>query len=386
MNGQDKQNVFDKSAKQEAKQLAAIQAQTRDEIAALLKQAYADAVEILKNQPTDYQQWYYPQVKNNIGQALADLGAATGAAATAGQQTAWEAGRDLVDKPFAAAGVAVKAMLPAINTSQLLAMQAFMTGKMQDVSAEALAKINTQLGLTMIGGQGVEDAIKGIQDAHTMSRKRATIIVRTELGRAYATASQLRMEQSAERLPNLKKQWRRSGKIHSRRSHDFTDGQIRPVKKPFIIGTGAVIEGQEGSGPRLMYPHDPKAPASETVNCGCMSIPYMDEWKDAGILQDPGRRAFTAQEIALNPAKADYAATMDNFVPLAEQLGNKPLPIKRAKTVADAERFADSLGITSVVYTDNLAIGNRVNGILDTVYRQNLPMPDHVKISQKPFD
>jgi len=341
MSGQDKQKAFDKSVKQEAKQLSKIQTQTRDEIAVLLKQAYADAVEILKNQPTDYQQWYYPQVKNNIEQALADLGAATGAVATAGQETAWAAGQALVDKPFAAAGVAIKAMLPAINPSQLLAMQSFMTGKMKDVSAEALTKINTQLGLTIIGSQGVEDTIKGIQDAHTMSRKRATTIVRTELGRAYATASQLRMEQSAERLPNLKKQWRRSGKIHSRRSHDFTDGQIRPVNKPFIIGTGAVVEGHEGGGPRLMYPHDPKAPASETVNCGCMSTPYMDAWKDAGVLKDPGKRAFTDQEIALNPTKADYAAAMDNFVPLAEQLKpvvKQPVIKQPVLAIAKAEK------------------------------------------------
>jgi len=116
-----------------------------------------------------------------------------------------------------------------------------------------------------------------------------------------------------------------------------------------------------------------------------MSIPYMDAWKDAGVLKDPGKRAFSDQEITLNPAKADYAAAMDGPT-LAEQLGNKPMPIKRAKMVVDAERFAVSLGLTSAVYTDNLALGNRVNGILDTIYQQGLPMPEHVKISQEPFD
>jgi hypothetical protein len=345
MNEQDKKKAFDKTVKQEAKQLSKIQTQTRDEIVALLKQAYADAVAILKKQPTDYQQWYYPEVKNNIEQALADLGAATGSSATAGQQTAWEAGQMLVDNPFEAAGVAMKVILPTINTAQLVAMQSFMTGKMQDVSAEVLTKINTQLGLTIIGSQGVEDTIKGIQDAETMSRKRATTIVRTELGRAYATASQLRMEQSLERLPNLKKQWRRSGKIHSRRSHDFTDGQIRPVNKPFIIGTGSVAVDQDGkdvgSGPRLMYPHDPKAPISETINCGCMSIPYMGEWKDAGVLKDPGRRAFTDQEIALNPAKADYAAAMEGST-LADMMDSHAI-YQTAKSGADYANWADKV-------------------------------------------
>jgi hypothetical protein len=69
-----------------------------------------------------------------------------------------------------------------------------------------------------------------------------------------------------------------------------------------------------------MYPHDPKALVSKIINCGCLSIPYMESWKNVGVLKDSGKRAFTEQEIALNPTKADYAAAMDNFVPLEQQL------------------------------------------------------------------
>ena len=47
------------------------------------------------------------------------------------------------------------------------------------------------------------------------------------------------------------------------------------------------------------------------MNCGCISLPYMERWKDAGVLKDPGKRAFTDEEIRLNPAKADYAEMLN---------------------------------------------------------------------------
>ena len=91
----------------------------------------------------------------------------------------------------------------------------------------------------------------------------------------------------------MKKQWRRSGKAHSRLEHDTIDGQIREVDKPFTLGNG--IE--------LMHPRDPKAPAKETINCGCDSLPFMEEWE----VKTPGKKPFSAEEIALNPMKAELA-------------------------------------------------------------------------------
>ncbi len=52
-----------------------------------------------------------------------------------------------------------------------------------------------------------------------------------------------------------------------------------------------------------MHPHDPKAPASETINCGCVALPYMDSWSVA----TPGRKPFSEEELRLNPTKRDMA-------------------------------------------------------------------------------
>ena len=106
--------------------------------------------------------------------------------------------------------------------------------------------------------------------------------------RAIAAATQARQEQAAKALPGLKKQWRPSGKIHSRPAHDAADGQVRAVDEPFLV-----------NGVPLLYPRDPAAPAAETVNCGCASLPMMESWE----VQVPGRRPFTAEELAASPAK-----------------------------------------------------------------------------------
>jgi hypothetical protein len=128
------------------------------------------------------------------------------------------------------------------------------------------------LGLAVVAGRG-----------------RALTIVRTELGRAYSVAGQQRFDQAREVLPGLQKQWRRSGKIHSRASHDRADGQVRPVDQPFDV-----------AGVQLRFPRDPRGPAKETINCGCTSLPFMASWEVA----TPGRLPFTPTELAARPSRA----------------------------------------------------------------------------------
>ena len=100
------------------------------------------------------------------------------------------------------------------------------------------------------------------------------------------------MSQAVEELPGLRERWRRSGKIHSRLTHDVADGQVQPVDESFRV-----------SGRRLMFPRDPAGPPVETTNCGCQSLPWMEEWD----VQHPGRRAYTARARALDPRKRDLA-------------------------------------------------------------------------------
>lgn len=287
--------AFRKALNEILKQRTAIQRGSRDEIVRALKLALDRIKVTLATAPSDYQAWSLPQLEQQIRQILTEFGTSASQTIGSAASRSWEAGIASVDAPLAAGGAQVSAFLPQIDTRQLSAMRTFMVGRIQDITETVGRKISSELGLVVIGAQTPSDAIGKIAaQLETGGRARATTIVRTELGRAFSTAAHERQSLAAEIIPGMKKQWRRSGKIHSRLQHDAIDGQIQDVDKPFVLGNGV----------RIMYPRDPAAPAAETINCGCESLPYMESWD----VQTPGRRAFSEREIALDKTKGDLAA------------------------------------------------------------------------------
>jgi hypothetical protein len=287
--------AFRRALNEILKRRTSVQRGTRDEIVRSLKLALERVKTTLAAAPSDYQAWSLPQLERQIRQVLAEFQTAASQTLGSAASTSWEAGIALVDAPLAAGGLNVAAVLPQIDTRSLAAMRTFMVDRIKDISETAGRKITSELGLVVIGAQSPSDAIAKITSQLTTGgRARATTIVRNELGRAFSTAAHERKQLAVEIIPGMKKQWRRSGKIHSRLNHDAIDGQIQEVDKPFVLGNGV----------RIMYPRDPAAPAAETINCGCESLPYMDSWD----VQTPGRRAFSEREIALDKRKGDLAA------------------------------------------------------------------------------
>lgn len=332
--------LFEQEALKQAGSLNRIQKDTANEVVRLLKLARQDIQAKLKAQPTDYNLWYLPQLNKAIEQQLNEWQEDAAKAASNGQLDAFDAGQSAIAEPVSKLGLDLTVLAPKLDTGQLKAMQAFTTSKMKDVALDTVNRLNSELALTVIGSQLPSDTIRRVQEImEGVTKSRAVAIVRTELGRAYGVAAQARMEQAVEHVPGMKKQWRRSGKIHSRRTHDLTDGQVRPIDQPFIIGTGHVTEGKDPPGPRLMHPHDPKGPVSEVVNCGCISLPFLDEWKDEGIIQTPGKKPFSEQEIALNPLKADLhyldeTPTMAQYQQAADKIRMKKEVSKAVKAIA----------------------------------------------------
>lgn len=53
----------------------------------------------------------------------------------------------------------------------------------------------------------------------------------------------------------------------------------------------------------------------ETINCGCVSLPFMDSWGVA----NPGRKPYTEEELRLNPNKRDMAGGKTVAQALAEK-------------------------------------------------------------------
>lgn len=264
---------------------------TAGEITSLLKGSLAEIKTILASQPSDYQRWQLPQLKRSIESALDEFERGGARALSDGARQAFAAGQSLVDDPIEAGGVRIAAVLPELDTRQLAAMRTFMVDRIGDISSTTARRIAGELGLVTIGAESPGDAIGNIADLVEGGRTRAITIVRTEVGRAFSVAADERMTQAAEILPGLKKQWRRSGKIHSRLHHDSIDGQIRDQDAPFTLGNGV----------QIMFPRDPAAPVGETINCGCESLPYMESWD----VKNPGRVPFTDRELQLSQTKRD---------------------------------------------------------------------------------
>lgn len=257
--------------REQTRQLNAWNAERRasaGDVMRVLARADAKVQAVLLGAPTDWQSYHMPKLKRAIEKAMEEAALELKAAAELHQGQAYSFGRAALDAPLRLAGFNIELLAPNINMRQMSAMRTFMTGRMENVAARAVEKINNQLGLVMAGAQTPTDAVSSISALLQGDRGRALTIMRTEVGRAYSTATQERMEEACQYLPALKKQWRKSGKLYGRLEHIMVDGQVRAVDEPYDVG-----------GEKLMYPRDPKGSARNTINCGCESVSHMESWE-----------------------------------------------------------------------------------------------------------
>ncbi len=186
----------------------------------------------------------------------------------------WGAGQSLVDKPLAVGGIWTGF---EISTSVLEAMKDFAFHKIDGLSDDAWYKIKGELTLGIMGGKTPAEVAKVIgqnlkDPTPSMFRtiaERAEVITKTEMGRVFSKAAQLRMENAVQHVDGLEKEWIHAGHpIKPRVTHLNAHGQHVAVDKPFDIG-----------GKAMMFPRDPKAPLTETINCGCDHVPYHERWQ-----------------------------------------------------------------------------------------------------------
>ena len=282
--------TFDAERKKQLKRFTDSVRRTNADIDDFLKKARLEIKIRLAEAPSDYQTWALTNVQKDIERVAEELKSELQSAGTAGFDAAINIGAAVVDEPLKSAfNYDLNASVQMASTEQIKAMRSFLTDRLADVGEQAKKKINEQLGLCLIGAQNPFQAAREIA-AHlgTTGRSRARRIVNTELGRAFSVATQERLKQAQEAGLKIKKQWRRSGKIHSRLTHDLADGQVVDADKPFIVG-----------GVKMMYPRDPTAPVSETINCGCVCLPYMDDWE----VEHPADVPFTVEELNKSPEK-----------------------------------------------------------------------------------
>lgn len=291
-------SLFEKALDRELNRWNRLRLDAEEDVSRLVAKALRAVQARLEGPLSDWQAHHLPQLERQLGRVLAELAEDLGATVAEAAGGAWAAGQALVDVPLGAAGLGqVTASLPRLDGAQLRAVRTILTGRMAGVVQRSAERINAQLAFVAMGTRDPGRAVTEITAILGEStRKRALVVTRTELGRVWSTAAQERQSQAREALPGLRKQWRRSGKIHSRRSHDLADGQVVDVNEPFLVG-----------GIQIMHPRHPDAPAEHSINCGCLSLPYMASWE----MRTPGRQPVSDAERAGSAAKRDLEEIND---------------------------------------------------------------------------
>lgn len=295
------QKRFEAALKEHLAERARLLLSADQRVVALLREAWGQISQQLAAQPADWQQWHLSRLRDQLDTILTATGQQAGTAVSQALRDGWQQGEDVVDKPLATIGHNVEMRLGMLDARILAAMQTFGVDRMRAVTAEAAGKIAQQLGLVTLGGVTPFQAIKAVQAILAAdSTKRATMIVTTEVSRAFAVAGNARLVQAAPLVPGLGKQWRRSGKIHSRWNHDLMDGQVVDADKSFKV------PNPSGGFDMMQCPHDPKAPPEQNIHCGCIALPWLKTWQ----VMTPGAKPFTERELQLDGRKAalDQAA------------------------------------------------------------------------------
>lgn len=295
MDDREKEKQFRAERRAQLRRSVLIQTDTFEEIKRWLEEARTRIMATLAGTPSEFETWRLGQLQGEVRRSMELFERGAGTALTHGLDLSWSAGGELVTEPLRVAGVDLSAVMPALDPRLLVALKSFQTDRIRDISTTTVNRINIEIGQVALGVQDVFAAARKVEDLMDAPRARALSIVRTELGTAYSEAGQQRMEHAVMLgVKGLQKQWRRSGKIHPRVTHDLADGQIVDVDKPFLVG-----------GIEIPKPRDPSIPIGERMNCGCQSLPYMKHWR----VSTPGPKPYTAEELARSPSarQADEA-------------------------------------------------------------------------------
>ncbi|TXI17627.1 MAG: hypothetical protein E6Q67_13005 [Roseateles sp.] len=274
------------------------------ELGRMIEQALLTVLGQLARAPSDYQQWVLPRLVEGLRRVGDELAVQLGTAAAGGLRQAWQLGERAVSLPLMAAAPfelqgSASAALGQVDLRQLRALQAVNTDRISGATAEMVQQINRQLGQVVLGVQSPFDAMQAVQTLMPEKTKaQVRGIVTSNLGTAFNTASWQALAAQAARDPEIRKQWRRSGKLHSRWNHDLADGQVQPVDQPFVL-----VSADGRSQVELMYPADPAAPVGEVIHCGCVALPWKAGWK----MKRATIQAYSPAEIAARREKAAQA-------------------------------------------------------------------------------
>lgn len=263
----------------EAQQLSP---QSRKRIVELLSEARKRIIgEISTIDPASYTYVQRVMLKQSIDQAFEEFRQEASSYVEQQQASAFGMGSNLASEPLkAAVGFAPWGR---ISTDTLAIAQGYTADLIGALSQDAAAKVNAAIQRAFLGGQSMMDVIEQVGKAIGAEKftgilspvgSRATTIAVNEIERVFSIASQARMEQLAQETGGeyAQKQWRwiNVGQV-PRATHQEISGQIKGLKEKFEVPNPVSGEIEE-----LMFPRDPAGSPGNTINCHCISAPYID--------------------------------------------------------------------------------------------------------------
>lgn len=130
--------------------------------------------------------------------------------------------------------------------------------------------INRAITQGVIRGQTLTQISRGVKQALETNANNAFRIVQTETTRISQIAEQDSFVHAKNRGLNIKKEWVASLDDRTRPAHQFADGQIVDIEKPFDV-----------DGEDLMQPGDPAGSAENVINCRCRMITVIVGYENA---------------------------------------------------------------------------------------------------------
>ncbi len=192
----------------------------------------------------------------------------------------WDRGGSLVDSALKIADLSAGFR---IGRASIDALKEYSSSYLEKLFGDAWYGIKGEINLGILGAQTPQQVAAAIGKTLQSGRfknyaNRAETITRTEMGRIYSEATQIRMAEAAQHVEGLEKQWIHAGHPRQPRpSHVAAHGQHVPVDKPFMVG-----------GIAMMYPRGPGVPVSEIIRCGCDHVPYHARWAGEPVITRGG--------------------------------------------------------------------------------------------------
>jgi len=281
LTNRQKGKVLKKKVRETLRNLKRGQRATSKEVIGSLKRAREEIATILRGAER-FEMPYFRAIMDDIDGKITTFSDRMSGAVQDTQTIAFNQGETLIDDILKGAGV-IYAGVPKLSDELIVSAHELSADAITGISDEMRRDISRSLRRSILTGEDNFKASRKIDKIIGISKKkgylnRADIISRTEINRAFSIARQIKDEQVAERLPELKKQWisqpdarhKDMGGGRGFISHRDANGQIRNTDEPFDLGRGI----------KAMFPRDPDLPPEHAVNCRCQQIPYIEEWEE----------------------------------------------------------------------------------------------------------